>query len=150
MDVQAGWHDSTAHAQGFSHWKREADNCDVIRWCHCHYAYVEVGDYKRRAQTSLRALIWVFGCSTFSYISWESADLSHGYLSASLGVRLQLYREVFFICSSVSAQSYLGHPELVYLSCLWVNQVPCHPVSLRPSIGVARTTIFWWKLAHMG
>ena len=30
MDVQAGWHDSTAHAQGFSHLKREADDCDII------------------------------------------------------------------------------------------------------------------------
>ena len=31
MDVQAGWHDSTAHVQGFSCLKREADDCDVIR-----------------------------------------------------------------------------------------------------------------------
>ena len=41
MDVQVGWHDSTVHAQGFSHWEMEADDCDVIRWCHCCYAYVE-------------------------------------------------------------------------------------------------------------
>ena len=44
--------------------------------------------------------------------------LSCSYLSTSHGVRLQLYREMFFICSSVNAQGYLGHPELVYLSCL--------------------------------
>ena len=40
-DVQVGWCDSTAHAQGLSHLKREADDPDIIRWCHCHYTYVE-------------------------------------------------------------------------------------------------------------
>ena len=41
MDVQTGWHDSTVHVQGFSNWKREADDHDIISWCHCHYTYVE-------------------------------------------------------------------------------------------------------------
>ena len=50
---------------------------------------------------------------------WEKLQiLSSSYLSASLGVRLQLYREVFFICSVIHAQAYLVHPELVYFSCL--------------------------------
>ena len=40
-DAQAGQHDSTAHAQGFSHLRREADNCDIIRWCHWCLTYVE-------------------------------------------------------------------------------------------------------------
>ena len=31
MDMQVGWHDSTVHAQGFSHWKGEVDDHDVIR-----------------------------------------------------------------------------------------------------------------------
>ena len=31
MDVQAGQHDPTAHAQGFSCLKGEADDHDVIR-----------------------------------------------------------------------------------------------------------------------
>ena len=31
MDVQAGQCDSTAHAQGFSYQKREADDRDIIR-----------------------------------------------------------------------------------------------------------------------
>ena len=60
----------------------------------------------------------------------EPQTLSCSYLGASLGVRLQLYREVFFTCSSVSAQGYLGQPELVYLSCFQVNQgilPPCIP-----------------------
>ena len=41
MDVQAGWHDSTAHAQRFSHLKGEADDHDNIRQSHCHYAYIK-------------------------------------------------------------------------------------------------------------
>ena len=44
--------------------------------------------------------------------------LSSSYFSASQGVRLQLYREVFFVCLVVSGQAYLGHPDLVYFSCL--------------------------------
>ena len=31
MDVQVGQLDSTAHVQGFSHWERETDDCDIIR-----------------------------------------------------------------------------------------------------------------------
>ena len=31
MDVQAGQHDSTVHAQSLSCLKREADNHDIIR-----------------------------------------------------------------------------------------------------------------------
>ena len=30
MDVPAGWHDSTAQVQDFSHSEGEADNCDII------------------------------------------------------------------------------------------------------------------------
>ena len=65
MDAQVGWYDSTAYVQGFSHWKREADNCDIIRWCHCPGAYVYGEGYIRGVHMSLRALVWVFGCSTF-------------------------------------------------------------------------------------
>ena len=60
--------------------------------------------------------------------------LSSGYLGASVGVRLQLYKEVFFICSVVSAPAYLGHPELVYFSCLQASQI-AHPLDpLEPGI----------------
>ena len=31
MDAHVGQHDSTAHAQGFSYLKEEADDCDIIR-----------------------------------------------------------------------------------------------------------------------
>ena len=31
MDAQVCWCNSTVHVQGFSHWKREADDHDVIR-----------------------------------------------------------------------------------------------------------------------
>ena len=35
MDAQVGQHDSTVNVQGLSHWKRETDDHDIIRWCHC-------------------------------------------------------------------------------------------------------------------
>ena len=31
MDAQGCWHDSTVHAQSFSHLKGRADDCDIIR-----------------------------------------------------------------------------------------------------------------------
>ena len=30
-----------------------ADNCDIIRWCHCLYAYIEVGGYIRQHASAL-------------------------------------------------------------------------------------------------
>ena len=46
-DAQVCQHDSTVHVQRFSHLEGRTDNHDIIRWCHCHYAYVEVrGLYK--------------------------------------------------------------------------------------------------------
>ena len=42
MDVQAGWHDSTACiCKVFPHLKREVDNRDISRWYHCHCTYVK-------------------------------------------------------------------------------------------------------------
>ena len=109
----------------------------------------KVGGYKRNAQASgllLRFLVVAHSVT----LCEEPQTLSCSYLGASWGVRLQLYRELFFICSSVSAQGYLGHPELVHLSCLWVNQVSCHPASLGPGIRVVRTAIFQCQLVHTG
>ena len=150
IDAQTCQHNSTVHVQRFSHLKGRADDCDVIGWHHCCYAYIKVGGLYKGAHMSLRALIWVFGCNTFCVTCEESQTLYCGYLSASWGVRLQPYREVFFIYSTVSAQGYLGYPVLVCFSCLQVNWVAHHPTSLRPCIGAARTTIFWSKLVHMG
>ena len=65
MDVQVGQHNSTAHVHGFSHLKREADDCDIVRWHQCCCTYIRVGNYIKRVHTSLWALVWVFGCSTF-------------------------------------------------------------------------------------
>ena len=42
--------------------------------------------------------------------------------------------------SYVCAQGLLGCLKLVFLSCLCVSQVACHPVSLKPGIREARTT----------
>ena len=72
MDFQADQHDFTAHAQGFSCVKREADDHDIISWCHCHDAYVEGWGLYKQSMQSLEAFIWVFGCTIFSYTSMRS------------------------------------------------------------------------------
>ena len=36
---------------------------------------------------------------------------------------------MFFICLVLSAQAYLGHPEIVYFSCFWASQVAHLPGS---------------------
>ena len=71
-DAQVVQHDSTGHVQGFSHLKEETDDCDVIRSCHCHYAYVKDKGLYKEVHTSLGALIWVFCCSTFGH-TWLGA-----------------------------------------------------------------------------
>ena len=73
-----------------------------------------------------------------------------GYLSASWGVGLSQYKKVFFICSSVCAQGYLGHLELVCFSCLWAGWVVCHPASIWPVTRKARTTALWSWVVHAG
>ena len=72
-------------------------------------------------------------------LSRKPQTLCLSYLSASQGVGLSPYRKVIFICSSVHAQGYLGHPELACFSCLWVSWVACLPVSIWPSTRKART-----------
>ena len=79
---------------------------------------------------------WASGLSSgflaavhFITLHEELWTLSSSYLSASLGVRLQLYREVFFICLVVSAQAYLEHLELVYFRCMQARQVAHLPGS---------------------
>ena len=47
---------------------------------------------------SLRALVWVLAAVHLVTPCEKLQTLSSSYLSASLGVRLQLYREVSFIC----------------------------------------------------
>ena len=127
--VQVGWHDSPAHVKGFSCWKGEADGCDVIRWCHCCYAYVEGRGYKRRVCMSLWAIVWVFGCCTFELPFEEPPTLCCSYFGASWGVRVHLYRKVFFICLTACAQGYLGDFELFWHSCSQVNWVAHLPGS---------------------
>ena len=107
--------------KGFSCLKGEADDHDVFRWCHCLYAYIGVGGYKREHT-------WAMGLSSGILVAVHSVSLCEepqtlccSYLSTSWGMRLQPYREVFFIYSTVSTQGYLGYPELVCFSCLQVK-----------------------------
>ena len=61
MDVWESWHDPTAHVQGFSHQKREADNCDVTLVTSKSSVYVEGREYIRGSAHELEVIIWVFG-----------------------------------------------------------------------------------------
>ena len=56
-DVWAVQHGPTVHAQGFSCWKREADNCDVILVMSKSSAYVESREYIRGSAHDLKAII---------------------------------------------------------------------------------------------
>ena len=49
---------------------------------------------------------------------------------------------MFFICLTVCAQDYHEYLKLVCFSCLWVSMVACHPASIRPCTGAARTATF--------
>ena len=132
--------------EGFSHLNEEADDCDVIRWCHYCSAYVNEREVYKEVCMSPR-------CSSLvgsGWFIWQATGLCLNYLAASWGVGLSPYRKAFFICSFVCAQGYLGHPELVCFSCLWVSWVACHHVSIWPSTREARTTALWQRVAHVG
>ena len=60
-DAWVSQNEPTAHAQGFSHGKREADNCDVILVTSKSSAYVEGRENIRGSAHELEAIIWVFG-----------------------------------------------------------------------------------------
>ena len=111
------------------------------------------GEYKRKHTQAIGVLLvlaLILVSSSGELWSGKPQTLCPGYLSASQGVGLLPYREVFFICSSVCVQGYLGHPELVLFSCLWVSWVACHPASTGPSTRAARTASPWIWVAHMG
>ena len=55
-DVQARQCDPTANMQGFSRWKREADDHDVILVMSKSSVYIEVREYIGEAHMSLRLL----------------------------------------------------------------------------------------------
>ena len=95
-------------------------------------------------------LVWVFGCSTFGFTFLGATDpllwLPRCLLRSEI---ITLQGSVLYLLNS-KCQGYHGHPELFCFSCLQVNWVACHPVSVRPGIKVARTTIFWSKLVYVG
>ena len=98
-----------------------ADDHDVIRWHHCLYAYVEVRGLYKGVYMSPRALVWVFGCSTFSCTLLGATDpllqLSQCLLRSET---ITIQGSVLYL--TVSAQGYLGYPELVCFSCLQVTR----------------------------
>ena len=49
----------------FSHWKREADDHDVILVTSKKSVYVEGREYIRGSPHKLKAIVWVFGSQTF-------------------------------------------------------------------------------------
>ena len=65
-----------------SHQKIKADDCDVMKWDHNDLSCYFGGNYKRRAHTNLRAVIWVFWHWTVGSID-KSQTLYLGYLCAS-------------------------------------------------------------------
>ena len=120
----------------FSCLNEEADDCDTIRWCHCHSAYINDGKVQRKVHMSPGSSFIHF----WFLVLWLIPQLVHlgshrpSDLATSVplkGVGLSPYRKVFFICSSICVQAYLVHPELVHFGCLWLSQVTCHPASIR-------------------
>ena len=140
--------------KGFSHLNEEADDHDIIRWHYCCSAYVNEGVYIRKCTQALGVVGCWFIWFSFRFFLWfvlrKPQTLCLGYLSDSQGVGLLTYRKVFFICLTVCAQGYPEHLELVCYSCLYVNQVACHPASIWLSTRKARTTALWSEVAHTG
>ena len=148
-DVQASQPDSTEHAQRLFLPKWKADECDIILWCHCCTAYINKGGYKRMSPRSSGSYP---GWFIWWVLVWEATDplsLLPRCLSRSGIITIQGSVLHLFI-SSICVHGYLGHSKLVCFSCLWTSWVAHHPVSIKPSIGEARTTALWSWVAHTG
>ena len=119
-----------------------ADNHDVLRWCHCLYAYIGLRGLYKGACMSLGALVWVFVCSTFGCTLLGATDpLLQLPLCLSSSETIILQGSVLYLfnckCPRLS-----WVPWVSLLQLLASNQVTCHLVSIGPCIRVARTAIF--------
>ena len=129
--------------QGVSCLKGMTDDCDVILWCYNHTDYFIWQLYKK-VLTQAPGLQFQLGF-------WQGRPLTlcSSYLSVLHGVRLLNIQgsisSLFISC--IHAQGLLGCLKLVFLSCLCVSWVACHPASLKPGIWEARTTAFWRRIA---
>ena len=83
-DVQTNGSSSNVHVQWFSCWKIRADDHDSMKWCHKDLSCYSGGNYKRRAQPNLRAVVWVFWYQVFGFIN-KPQTLYFGCLGASCG-----------------------------------------------------------------
>ena len=60
-DVQVSWSDPTVHVQGFSCWKRETDDCDVILVVSKLSVYIKGREYIRGSTHELEVIVLAFG-----------------------------------------------------------------------------------------
>ena len=42
--------------KGFSHYRKKQTSLDIIRWCHCDFAYINGGGYVRKCAQALGLL----------------------------------------------------------------------------------------------
>ena len=136
-DVQASLHDSTVHVWRFflPKWRSRQ------LWYHFMTSLLScLHKWRKGIKESMHKPI---GSFFFWFWFWLV-----GLVNFSLGSHRS--SEVFFICSSICVEGYPVHPELVCFSCLWVSQVTCHPASIQPGIGEARTTALWSGVVHAG
>ena len=104
----------------FSCLDEEADDCDVIRLCHCISSYINEGGLYKEECMGPGALLWSLVVDLFGSTSFVGSHRPS--VSATL-VPLKEWDynhtgKCFFICLTVCAQGYPEHLELVCFSCL--------------------------------
>ena len=138
--------------EDFSCLIEEADDHDIIRWHHWCPAYVNEGRYEKvcmNPRGSFTSGSWSFG-SFPNWFVWEAIDplTQLPWCQTRSGI-ITLQGSVLYLfthtCSRLS-----WAPWVSAFRCLWASQVACHPVSIKPSIRVARTTALCSEVAHMG
>ena len=151
MDVQASWHDSTTYVWRFFplKWKSRQlwhHQMMSLSFCLCKWR----GVYKEMCMSPTVLLLVLHLWFVLQLI--HPGSHRHSVSATLVPLKEWNYHHTgkFFICSSIYAQGYLEHPALVCFSCLWVSQVACHPASIWPGTGKARTASLWSWVAHVG
>ena len=114
-----------------------ADDHVIILWCHCHTAYIFWGGNIKGLTHETEESSSGLGFGRLGHRLFASTILVPPWGVGILNI-LGSVHSLFVIV--VCIQDSPGCLDFVYLSCLCVSQVNCHPMLIKPGIREARTT----------
>ena len=157
--------------QGFQHWHRQMHRQNMVFPVCMHSGFPALrskqmimtswnditviscailgGNYKRRAHTNLRAVVWVFWYWTVGSID-KSQTLYSSYLGASHGAEHN-QNELYVLFIHIHVPRHFGEPFSQYdFSCLMLAGKVTTCIPLNPVLSKAQITTLWKQIARVG